>query len=190
MATATVEHAHSPQVVQTANDLIAWMSENGNPKWRNELKKTEGGEAAVSYADAALQESGRKEAVVFIGGGTGALKAAYGGNGELTQAAIAALKENGRLIQFGRGRGYALILLDDANLSANTSTKSPSPSRGPNAVSRVNVPKGAAKVTKKQTPASLVLDLQERLAAMHASHERQIQEMETRLDELSKHISA
>lgn len=192
MATATKQAATvNADLAQTANELITWMSEHGKAGWVNALKRTEGGQNAVDTVVGALEDLGLEDAIVFLGYGTGALKQAYDGEGENLQEAIVALKEAGRLMQFGRGRGYALILLDDTPLQG-AARRGPRAARATDTAQVAKAPRAATKVmpTAANAPEQLIDELRTAVQSLRNEYETEIGRLRTQVQEMNDSLQA
>lgn len=117
------------QSIDVANDLMRWLVDHYSARnWRTILKGTRGGVHAIEQVEGALADVGRTAVAAIVPTGTGTLKAEYSGpDGEALQTSIAMLKSNGRLLQLGQGRGYALVLLDDTPLGNERANGSATP---------------------------------------------------------------
>lgn len=106
--------------IDQANQLLAFLTDRANANYQKVL--TEALDEAelelnLKNLDAALKRTKLDAPVGALLGGTGMAKAEAGLTGEDSQRAVRLLKQNDRLIQAGKGRGKALIVLNAKPLS-------------------------------------------------------------------------
>lgn len=110
----------TPQAIEQANKLIAFLAERIDPDWVKILQ----GNLTPSELDlnlgaiaATLTRLKIEKPMGAIASGTGLIKADAGLEGEDAQRAIRLLKSTFHLIQAGKGRGKVLVLVHDKPLT-------------------------------------------------------------------------
>lgn len=107
--------------IEQANQLLVFLAERANKEWEGVFKEALGEaelELNLRNVAQALERSGASRPVGAVFGGTGMAKAEAGLGGEDSQRAVRLLKQTGRLLQAGKGRGKALLVLDATPLEA------------------------------------------------------------------------
>lgn len=128
--------------IEQANTLLKFLSERTYDDWENVLKNHLSErelEINLRNVTEALERLGFERPVGAVVGGTGLAKAEAGLEGEDSQRAVRLLKQTGRLLQAGKGRGKALLILDATPLEAKDFAA---------AVARAGVPDPAPAVVK------------------------------------------
>lgn len=121
----------TPAALDQANALLAWLNGNVTATWRpvlaRELTPTEFDRNLERIAEAC---GGQGDVIGVFEGGTGALRDAAGMAGEDSLRAVRLLVRARRLIQAGRGRGKALILISDTPVTEADFEGPRTPARG------------------------------------------------------------
>lgn len=169
------------QSIDVANDLMRWLVDHYSARnWRTILKGTRGGVHAIEQVEGALADVGRTAVAAIVPTGTGTLKAEYSGpDGEALQTSIAMLKSNGRLLQLGQGRGYALVLLDDTPLGNERANGSATPQ------TRANGSATPQTRESKRAPRAEANPVLERLKVLTSA----IQGLEAQVEEIRKLVA-
>lgn len=107
--------------IEQANTLLAFLTDRSTPDWKSVFTQVLGEqelELNVRNVTLALEKAQKDAPVGALLGGTGLAKAEAGLEGEDSQRAVRLLKQTGRLIQAGKGRGKALCILSSEPLKA------------------------------------------------------------------------
>ena len=113
----------SAEVVETADRILAWLKDRAEPNWEQVLHNAElPGKEAQTNIDRANALGEPMGAVPF---GTGFVKEQAGVDGEVGQEAIQHLKALNRIMQVGRGRGRALIIINAEPLNGDAEQVEP-----------------------------------------------------------------
>jgi len=108
------EEELTQETIDNANKILSFLISRSHDDWRQVMEdKLEGKEFETNHTNVAkkLKKFHLDEPVGAVAAGTGVIKQEVGIEGEAGQKAINALKEAGRLLQCGRGRGKCLIVL-------------------------------------------------------------------------------
>lgn len=108
------------RAITHANHLLNFLVEKADPDWEkvfNSVLTPTEMELNRRNITLALQRLGKDAPVGAVVGGTGLAKAEAGLAGEDSQRAVRLLKQTLRLLQAGKGRGRALLVLDNTALA-------------------------------------------------------------------------
>lgn len=107
--------------IEQANQLLAFLAERANKDWEKVFTEALGDtelELNLRNVAQALERADKTRPLGAVFGGTGVAKAEAGLGGEDSQRAVRLLKQTGRLLQAGKGRGKALLIIDATPLEA------------------------------------------------------------------------
>ena len=112
--------------IEQANTLLEFLVGAANRAWQAVMTETLSDEEfkwGSATLEKALNANSLEEPFGAFAGGTGAAKDQAGLDGESAQEAIRLLKDTGRLVQLGKGRGKCLIVLRPEPLEAADAPK-------------------------------------------------------------------
>lgn len=175
--------------IQQANTLLDYLVNNNLiPDWQQlliDLLTPSEYQLNLHNVQAALELSGQEKPLGAVKGGTGSIKSAAGLSGEDSQRAIRLLKKSGRLIQAGKGRGKALVLLSGEHLSMDSFTA--------RAVGAVGGAQGEFPSVPADDIPGLLRVIRESFKDLTSSYEAMkatVAEKEARIEALSKELQA
>lgn len=109
-----------PDVYAESNQLLKYLSDNCDPDWISVYQDSLGPaelDSNIENVQKALKKFNLDKPVGAVVGGTGALKKSAGIG---SQEAVQILKNQGRIVQAGKGRGKAVCILDETPLAGFT----------------------------------------------------------------------
>jgi hypothetical protein len=109
-----------PDVYAESNQLLKFLSDNCDADWISVYEGALGPaelDSNIENVQKALKKFNLDKPVGAVLGGTGALKKAAGIG---SQEAVQILKNQGRIVQAGKGRGKAVCILDSTPLAGYT----------------------------------------------------------------------
>lgn len=113
--------------LRLANEIIAWLAANADKdNWTDRIEHLFPGaefETVMATLDRIMTDMGISRPVAVYSGSTSSLKEAVGAGGPDVTIAFQSLKENYRIVQLGRGRGRAVVLLSNASLDQGSTFK-------------------------------------------------------------------